>query len=87
MVRHFARCSLSVAALAAHLIALPVAAEAHAVRTKAAGQLKPAQPRLYAEPDRFGWYPRDANRLKIGSRIWFDQMEAEGRFGGSRRIH
>jgi hypothetical protein len=40
--------------------------------------------RIYDDRDRFGWYPRDANQLKFGSKIWFEQMEAEGRFGGRR---
>lgn len=41
--------------------------------------------RIYDDRDRFGWYPRDSNQLKFGSKIWFEQMEAEGRFGGRRR--
>jgi hypothetical protein len=32
-----------------------------------------------------GWYPRDSNQLRYGSRLWFDQMEREGRFGGRGR--
>jgi hypothetical protein len=35
-------------------------------------------------PDANGWYPHDSNELAVGSRIWFDQMEREGRFGGRR---
>jgi hypothetical protein len=42
--------------------------------------------RIYDDRDRYGWYPRDANQLKFGSKIWFEQMEAEGRFGGRRRF-
>jgi hypothetical protein len=41
--------------------------------------------RLYDRPDQNGWYPRVADQLKVGSAIWFEQMEREGRFGGSRR--
>jgi hypothetical protein len=32
-----------------------------------------------------GWYPRDANQLPFGSKIWYQQMEREGRFGGNGR--
>ncbi len=35
--------------------------------------------RVYDDRDATRWYPRDANKLKFGSRIWWDQMEAEGR--------
>jgi hypothetical protein len=43
------------------------------------------QKRIYDDRDRHSWYPRDADQLKFGSQIWFEQMEREGRFGGSRR--
>jgi hypothetical protein len=46
---------------------------------------KPDIPRQYDDRDRSGWYPRDANQLKFGSKLWFEQMEAEGRFGGLSR--
>jgi len=32
-------------------------------------------------PNEFGWYPHDSNQLTVGSRIWWDQMEREGRLG------
>lgn len=28
------------------------------------------------------WYPNNADKLKFGSRIWWDQMQREGRLGG-----
>ena len=31
------------------------------------------------------WYPRSADKLPFGSRVWYDQMEREGRFGGNGR--
>jgi hypothetical protein len=34
--------------------------------------------------DNSRWYPNDADQLKIGSRIWYDQMEREGRMGRPR---
>lgn len=37
--------------------------------------------RIYSRPDRNGWYPHDSNQLKVGSRIWWEQMEREGRTG------
>ena len=37
--------------------------------------------RIYDRPDANGWFPRDANRLKVGSAIWWEQMEREGRVG------
>ena len=37
--------------------------------------------RLYDDRDAAGWYPRDSRQLKFGSRIWWEQMEAEGRSG------
>ena len=30
-----------------------------------------------------GWYPRDADKLPIGSRQWWEEMEAEGRAGNT----
>jgi hypothetical protein len=32
-----------------------------------------------------GWYPRDSNQLRFGSKEWLQQMEREGRFGGNGR--
>lgn len=37
--------------------------------------------RIYSRPDRHGWYPHDAEKLKFGSQLWWDQMEREGRIG------
>jgi hypothetical protein len=31
------------------------------------------------------WYPRSADKLPFGSKIWYEQMEREGRFGGNGR--
>ena len=44
-------------------------------------QNKPSAERIYSQPDANGWYPRDSNQLKFGSRIWWEQMEREGRTG------
>jgi hypothetical protein len=38
-------------------------------------------------PDANGWYPHDANQLKFGSALWWDQMLRENRLnsgGGGR---
>lgn len=67
---------LTAAALAA---AMPADA-----RSKDRQLRSPSGERIYDRPDRFGWYPRDSNQLKFGSAIWFQQMEAEGRFGSRR---
>ena len=75
------------------LAILPLAAMATLSTVQAANQRPRAwklhksqtQPRLYDDRDRFGWYPRVADQLKVGSQIWFEQMEREGRFGGARR--
>jgi hypothetical protein len=37
-----------------------------------------------SEPNAYGWYPHNSNELAVGSRIWFDQMERERRFGNGR---
>ena len=37
--------------------------------------------RIYSQADENGWYPQDARLLKFGSRIWWEQMEREGRTG------
>jgi hypothetical protein len=35
-------------------------------------------------PNEYGWYPHDPERLAFGSRIWWDEMEREGRLRGGR---
>ena len=37
-----------------------------------------------SKPDASGWWPHDSNELAVGSQIWFEQMEREGRFGSRR---
>jgi len=32
-------------------------------------------------PNEYGWYPHDSNQLAVGSQIWWEQMEREGRLG------
>lgn len=32
-----------------------------------------------AYPDRYGWFPHDANQLKFGSALWWEQMLRENR--------
>jgi hypothetical protein len=75
--------TFATAALVCALVA-PSLAEA-ASRGKRSAVADRTSQRFIDRPDRFGWYPRNADQLKIGSRIWFDQMEAEGRFGGGSR--
>ncbi len=73
-------------AAAAMVLAGAVAeASASSRKSKVYRELHNGQ-RIYDDRDRFGWYPRDSNQLKFGSKIWFEQMEAEGRFGGRRRF-
>jgi hypothetical protein len=36
-------------------------------------------------PNTSGWYPHDADRLPIGSAIWWEQMRREGRLGGETK--
>jgi hypothetical protein len=40
--------------------------------------VRPQRP-VYDDDSR--WYPNDANQLKFGSRIWWDQMVREDRIG------
>jgi hypothetical protein len=47
-----------------------------------------AHPRVNHEPsypNAYGWYPHDADRLPIGSAIWWEQMRREGRLGGETK--
>jgi hypothetical protein len=32
-----------------------------------------------AYPDASGWFPHDSNQLQFGSKLWWEQMEREGR--------
>jgi hypothetical protein len=79
------RTSACLTAALATLLLAPSIADAAASKSKRQWSKERPPARLYDDRDRFGWYPRNADQLKIGSRIWFDQMEAEGRFGTSLR--
>jgi hypothetical protein len=39
-----------------------------------------------AYPDEYGWFPHDANQLKVGSALWWEQMQRENRLnpGGGK---
>jgi len=41
-----------------------------------------AVPQKY--PTEYGWYPHDPEQLAFGSRLWWDEMEREGRTRGGR---
>jgi hypothetical protein len=80
--------SSSITALAGILaltLALPLAAvtsDAASAQSRTKAR-KPAYPqRKPVYDDRSAWYPNNADKLKIGSRIWWDQMAREGRIGG-----
>ena len=67
-------------AVVASLVAIPLAeADPRPKRSKTYAKPYPEPRRLYDDRDR--WYPNDANQLRVGSRIWWDQMEKEGRIG------
>jgi hypothetical protein len=34
------------------------------------------------DPNAYGWYPHDSNQLAVGSQIWWEQMDREGRLRG-----
>jgi hypothetical protein len=40
---------------------------------------RPTSDRQPEYPDAFGWFPHDADKLPIGSPIWWDQMLKENR--------
>jgi hypothetical protein len=77
------RTALLIIAAASFLVAAPMSATADAPRkrTKSNAIAKPAEPprRVYDGRDR--WYPNNANQLRFGSQIWWDQMQKEGRIG------
>jgi hypothetical protein len=80
-------------ALAASLVVgltVPVQAEARDGHRSAKTQRK-AKPQRRApsrqaeDRNRSDYYQHWADKLPFGSRIWFEQMEREGRFGGTER--
>ncbi len=73
----------AVAALLCTAVAVSAATAAEKTRKKKIiyQQQRPAAERIYSEPDANGWYPRDSRLLKFGSKIWWEQMEQEGRIG------
>jgi hypothetical protein len=70
-----------IAAALAMAVALPSAADAAPKKKR---EPLPLGQRAQTKPvydDNSRWYPNDANQLKFGSRIWWDQMVREGRIG------
>jgi hypothetical protein len=60
------------------VVAWPLASDAKSGKRHPLAASKRAKP-VY--DDNSAWYPNDANQLKLGSRIWWEQMEREGRLG------
>jgi hypothetical protein len=79
--------TLVIVAVSLFLIAPPVSEVSAAANSKtqhrhAKRYLRHARPTVERQrtyPDASGWYPHDADRLPIGSAIWWDQMMREGR--------
>jgi hypothetical protein len=69
-----------IAAAIAALVMVPMTDASAKERSRTKWKQTAEPRRLYDDRDR--WYPNNADRLKIGSRIWWDQMEREGRLGG-----
>jgi hypothetical protein len=61
-------------------VATANAAQRH--RKNWVGYDAPSRHEKQRHPNAYGWYPHDSNELAVGSRIWWDQMEREGRLGG-----
>jgi hypothetical protein len=78
----------AMSAASALTVALPLAvvvADAAAAQGRAKGRKASTLPRKPVYDDNSAWYPNNADKLKIGSRIWWDQMAREGRIGGGGR--
>jgi hypothetical protein len=70
---------VAIAAASAPAHATDRAPASKASKSKSAPHRAAPTDRVYDDRDANSWYPRDTNKLKFGSRIWWDQMEAEGR--------
>jgi hypothetical protein len=51
----------------------------HHAKTHHPRYVGPGQNYMHKYPDASGWFPHDSNELPFGSRLWWEQMEREGR--------